>query len=81
MTSLVAAPEQARQRVDSTVEELRCAAVCYLQEHEGTAPLRALFEHLRGIVPEDDLISSALAPLLASPGVRLTHDLRVTLAN
>jgi hypothetical protein len=81
MTSVVAAPEQARQRVDSAVDELRSAAVKYLHEHGGTAPLRALFEHLRGIVPADDLISSALAPLLASPGVRLTHDLRVTLAD
>lgn len=78
MTSVVA-PEQARERVESVVSELRRSALQYLEEHSRVAPLRDLLNFLRESGAGDDLISSALAPLLASRGLSLTHDLRVAL--
>jgi len=79
MTSVVVAPEQARQRVESVVSGLRRSALQYLEEQDRVAPLRDLFEFLRESGDGDDLISSALAPLLASGKLSLTHDLRVAL--
>lgn len=79
MTTVAAAPEQARRSAQSAVETLRKKVVDFLDSEGGSAPLHDLVRVLRESGAPDELISRAVAGMLSNDSLRLTSQRNVTL--
>lgn len=80
MSSVALAAVEARQSVQSTIENLRVDADQYVTEHDGST-LRDLLQHLRTRGHGDELISRAVSGMLTSGELGLTADRKVFISH
>jgi hypothetical protein len=79
LTRTALAPEQARKKLETAVEELRKSVIVFLEGQGGHATLVELVGHLLLTNPSEELVSRAVAGLLTKGTLVLTDDREVLL--
>jgi hypothetical protein len=79
MTGVTMAPDEARQKVQAAIEDLRDAIRAFLTERGGSSALSELVQDLRSRGQADEIVSRALAGMLSNDQLGLTSDRRVVL--